>query len=99
MSVQGNKWGELQEKISAAIEEWRQEHPEATLTEIEEAVDDRVAEMRRQMVEDLAQQGRTADLPKTIPGGTTSGPLATFGDGINILSRFDAHPQSTNPPL
>lgn len=64
MSEQGDKWGELHEKISEAIKEWRRAHPEATLTEIEEAVDGRVSEMRRQMVEDLAQEGRTADLSR-----------------------------------
>lgn len=48
--------------ISAAIVEWRKEHPEATLTEIEEEVDDRVSQMRTQMVQDLALQGRTVDL-------------------------------------
>lgn len=64
MSEQRDKWRELQEKINAAIEEWRREHPKATLTEIKEAVDSRVAQMRIRMVEDLAQQGRTADLER-----------------------------------
>jgi hypothetical protein len=50
---QRGKWDRLHAKISAAAEEWRQEHPEATLTEIEMAVDSRMAEIRRQMVEDL----------------------------------------------
>lgn len=60
MSVQRDKWRELQEKVNAAIDEWRKEHPEATLTEIEEAVDSQLAGVRTQMVEDLAQRGRTA---------------------------------------
>jgi hypothetical protein len=62
MSEKSDKWQSLQDKINAAIEAWRQEHPEATLTEIEEAVDSRLASMRRQMVQDLAQEGRTANL-------------------------------------
>lgn len=57
-----DKWDDLHARISTAIEEWRQEHPEATLMEIEEAVDSRLATMRRQMVEDLAQAGLTANL-------------------------------------
>ena len=57
-----DKWDQLQRKINAAIAEWRAEHPEATLTEIEEAVDSRVSEIRTQMVQDLALQGKTTDL-------------------------------------
>lgn len=64
MSEQQDKWRDLQERVNAAIEEWRREHPEATLTEIEEAVDSRIAEVRTKMVEDLAQEGRTADLKR-----------------------------------
>jgi len=56
------KWRDLQEKVNAAIAEWRREHPEATLTEIEQVVDEQLGGMRRQMVEDLAQQGRSAEL-------------------------------------
>jgi hypothetical protein len=66
MSEQREKWRELQERVNETIAAWRREHPEATLTEIEEAVDWRLAEMRRQMVEDLAHEGRTADL-KRLP--------------------------------
>lgn len=62
MNEHSERWQELQEKINATIEEWRREHPEATLTEIEEAVDKQLGEMRARMVEDLAQGGRTADL-------------------------------------
>ena len=64
MNEQQDKWRSLQDKINAAIEEWRGEHPEATLTEIEEAVDSRMAGVRTQMVEDLAQEGRTANLKR-----------------------------------
>jgi tRNA(Ile2) C34 agmatinyltransferase TiaS len=64
MSEQHEKWGDLQAKINAAIAEWRREHPEATLTEIEEAVDSRMAEVRTQMVEDLAHEGRTWELKR-----------------------------------
>ena len=64
MSEQQEKWRDLQDKINAAVEEWRREHPEATLTEIEEAVDSRIADVRTRMVEDLAQGGRTAKLAR-----------------------------------
>jgi uncharacterized protein with PIN domain len=66
MNEQQESWRSMQEKINAAVEAWRREHPEATLTEIEEVVDGQVAALRRQMVEDLAQRGRTAKL-KELP--------------------------------
>lgn len=66
MNEENEKWQDLQAKINEAIAAWRREHPEATLTEIEEVVDAKLAGMRRQMVEDLAQGGRTADL-KQLP--------------------------------
>lgn len=62
MKEQKDKWRDLQERLNEAIESWRREHPEATLTEIEEAVDGRVAEIRTQMVQDLAQAGRSAKI-------------------------------------
>ena len=57
-----DKWRELQDKINVVVEEWRREHPEATLTEIETMVDLKLADVRKEMVEDLALEGRTADL-------------------------------------
>lgn len=62
MSEQQEKWRELQERFNRAIEEWREAHPEATLTEIEEFVDSQAAIVRRQVVEDVAHAGRTAKL-------------------------------------
>ncbi len=64
MSEQQDKWRDLQDKVNAAIAAWREEHPEATLTEIEEAVDSRIAAVRTKMVADLAQGGRTAELKR-----------------------------------
>ena len=64
MSEERDKWRDLQDKNNAAIEEWQREHPEATLTEIEEAVDSRIADVRTRMVEELAQGGRTAKLAR-----------------------------------
>jgi hypothetical protein len=93
MSEQQDKWRDLQDKINAAIEEWRREHPEATLTEIEEAVDSRMAGMRTQMVEDLAQRGRTGrikELPEEErPKCPRCGqPAAANGKGRRKLKTF-----------
>lgn len=64
MEEQKDKWRDLQERINEAIETWRQEHPEATLTEIEEAVDGRIAEVRAQIIQDVAQMGQNAQISK-----------------------------------
>ncbi|MEO8973717.1 MAG: hypothetical protein ABI406_19170 [Ktedonobacteraceae bacterium] len=39
--------------------QWRTEHPHATLREIEEAVDQRMNELRAQLIQDVAQLGTT----------------------------------------
>lgn len=90
MGEQQDKWRGLQDKVNAAIEEWRREHPEATLTEIEEAVDSRMAEVRTKMVEDLAQGGRTADLKRLArPVCPRCGqPVAANGKGRRKLKTY-----------
>ncbi len=49
------------------IKEWRHQHPQATFREIEEAVDERLAQLRAGMLEELAQMSPHAEwsqLPK-----------------------------------
>ena len=90
MKGQKDKWRDLQERLNEAIESWRREHPEATLTEIEEAVDVRVAKMRTQMVQDIAQAGRSAKIselskeerPKCPRCGQ---PIVANGKGVRTL--------------
>lgn len=62
MTEEEAQWDELFDLVAQAVSQWRRKHPRAKLTEIEKAVDRRLAEVRVQMVEDLAQQGETADL-------------------------------------
>lgn len=59
---QEEQWGELFDLGAQAVQEWRRKHRRAKLTEIEKTVDRQLAKVRVQMVEDLAQQGETADL-------------------------------------
>ena len=40
--------------MGASMARWRQEHPEATLTEIEDALDERLGRVRAQMLQDAA---------------------------------------------
>ena len=45
------------EEMEVQIKRWRQEHPKATLTEIEEAVERELAKLREAIVAGLAQEG------------------------------------------
>lgn len=56
------KWDELYEEADREIRRWRQEHKRATLTEIEDTVDQELARMRAQMIQDMALASETADL-------------------------------------
>src|SRR5712692_5330729 len=53
------------QQVSAGLQDvlgmtqWRKEHPKATWQEIEAAVDERINQVRAQMIEDLVQMGET----------------------------------------
>jgi hypothetical protein len=59
---QESNWEALSHEILTGIREWRQEHPKATLREIELVLDERFAPLRARMLQDVALQSRTADL-------------------------------------
>ncbi|HEX9871088.1 MAG TPA: hypothetical protein VGC99_21325 [Candidatus Tectomicrobia bacterium] len=59
------RWREVSEEIMAGIEEWRMHHPQATLREIEASVDERLAELRVRMLQDVALASQTADVSHT----------------------------------
>lgn len=56
------KWDELYEEASREVLGWRRKQKKATLTEIEDRVDNKLARMRAQMIQDLALASETADL-------------------------------------
>jgi len=59
---------ELAEVAQAALRQWQQEHPRATLDEIVAAVDDVLAPLRARYIEELAQAEETALLAeRTCP--------------------------------
>ena len=47
-------WHKLSEEVMTGMREWRVQHPTATLSEIEDALDERLSGMRARMLEDLA---------------------------------------------
>src|SRR5512140_881358 len=46
----------------SGMKEWRLAHPKATLSEIEAALDERLAKVRARMLEDAAQLSAVADI-------------------------------------
>lgn len=59
--AQDSNWEALSHEILSGIREWRQEHPKATLREIELALDARLAPLRARMLQDVALQSLVAD--------------------------------------
>ena len=56
----GERWAPKWEQISDGMAEWRQEHPRATLTEIEDALDERLGAMRMEMLVDTVLTSQAA---------------------------------------
>jgi hypothetical protein len=56
------RWRELSEEITAGVQEWGPQYPKATLREIEAAVDERSAELRARMLEDVDLASQVADI-------------------------------------
>jgi hypothetical protein len=48
-------------EVSEAMARWRREHPKATLSEIEDALDERLAGMRSQMLVDVVMESTAAN--------------------------------------
>lgn len=48
------RWQKLAEEVMSGMKEWRQQHPKATLKQIEAALDEGLAKMRARMIQDLA---------------------------------------------
>jgi hypothetical protein len=56
------RWRELSEEVMTGMAEWRVQHPRATFSEIEAAVDERLARVRARMLQDTALASAAADL-------------------------------------
>jgi ribosomal protein S27AE len=54
-------WQALFTEAEAAMREWRKAHPRATFTEIETTLDEEMARVRAQMLEELALDSASAD--------------------------------------
>jgi hypothetical protein len=61
------QWRPLSEELMAGIEEWRLQHPKATLREMEAAVDERLAALRARMLQDVALASQAAEVSQARP--------------------------------
>jgi ribosomal protein S27AE len=84
-------WHEVAQEVLLEMNTWREEHPTATMQEIEEEVDKRIARMRARLVEGLAMSSaaaeigsRASDQPACCP--TCGGVLQARGKQVRKLT-------------
>lgn len=56
------RWRALSEEVFTGMAEWRVQHPRATFSEIEAALDERLATVRARMLQDVALASAATDL-------------------------------------
>jgi len=54
-------WRGESEEIISGMTEWREQHPTATMNEIEAEIDQRLAELRVKMITDMALASKSAE--------------------------------------
>lgn len=84
------RWNELAQEVLLEMRSWREAHPTATLQEIEEEVDQRMARMRAGLVEGTAMSStavevgsRAVEQPPRCP--TCGGVLQARGKQVRQL--------------
>lgn len=60
-------WSSLSADLLQGVYEWRLQHPTATLTELETAIDERLARLRTKMLHDAALATPAADWRAAAP--------------------------------
>lgn len=63
------KWQTQSEAVLSGIAEWREQHPVASLAEIEAEIDERLAGLRARMIADAALASRSVEWKKGEPAG------------------------------
>ncbi len=56
------KWERLAREVFSGMQDWRVQNPRATFAEIEDTVDEMLADMRVKMMEDVALESKAKDL-------------------------------------
>lgn len=58
-----SRWQPLSQDVIRAMRDWRRQHPRATFQEIETVLDEQLARLRAQMLQDTALTSPSAELP------------------------------------
>jgi len=67
MAVPLEQWHTLSSAVLTAMADWRVQHPRATFSEIEAALDERLARLRAQMLADTALASAATDWAAQAP--------------------------------
>jgi hypothetical protein len=62
-----DKWTESFQQASEKVSQWRETHPRANFTEIENSVDEQLARVRVAMIQDLALESELTDIKQLKP--------------------------------
>ncbi len=89
--------------------QWRKEHPKATWAEIEAAVDERINQLRAQLIQDVVQMGETEEwseipeaerptcatsgLPQVARGQQVRWLQTTGGEAVKLTRTYGTCPQ------
>jgi hypothetical protein len=79
-----DKWTASFQQASDTVSRWREKHPRATFTDIENRVDEQLARVRATMIQDLALESELTDFKQLAPAARPKcpgcgGPLAANG--------------------
>jgi ribosomal protein S27AE len=55
------EWREMSEAVLVGMQEWRKQHPRASMKEIEKELDQRLARLRARMLQDTALESEARD--------------------------------------
>lgn len=83
------RWAELAAELLSGFREWREQHPTATLTEIETALDERLDGLRARLLADAALASAAADLrasPARPPCPACGTPMHADGQATRRLT-------------
>jgi len=74
LAVEAKQWETLAAEVLTGIKDWRAQHPRATFTEIEGALDDRLSRLRARLLEDVA-----------LASAATAGPVGAGEAGKRVV--------------
>ncbi len=92
-----SNWSRLAEGVMLEIREWREMHPKATFTDIEEAVDRLMAKARAQFIQDVALASEARNIRRESAANRPRRPgcgsrLESRGEAVRRLSTSHAQP-------